>query len=157
MATPHLTRLLYGFCINVRPGDRSALHSKHYLDCAKLSTVLSYVKSSLKSLIIRIRFFDEWAVPDEFRGMTGRIVPLRNFESITKLEIPMVMLFGWDPEIDCALPDVLPPKLQILELTDYLAIRRDSHQPDRQWVNFVHLFQNQRINCSPNLKPVLMR
>jgi hypothetical protein len=74
--------------------------------CTHLDAALSHVKSTLQSLVLRVRFEPEH-YEDIFElstdhatlcGMIGHLTLPRSMPLLTKLEVPWCMLFGWEAD-----------------------------------------------------------
>jgi hypothetical protein len=81
----------------------------YFLSCRILSEALSHIGSTLKSLTLRVRFeTDEYTeVTDPYYGgmdaenlvgVSGRLIGLKDMPKLTSLEIPWVLLFGWEAD-----------------------------------------------------------
>lgn len=137
-ATPFLESLRYDTWINIDNVPHSPKEPWEYFDCTQLDRVLFPLQSTLKELRIFLNFFsdglihiDPWA---KFRGTTGRLESLRNFNRLTKLCMPTTLLSGWiEAEEDWVIENddyyaieelppymarLLPPSLDHLELSD---------------------------------------
>jgi hypothetical protein len=85
------------------------LKNWYFLSCRILSEALSHLRSTLKSLTLRVRFeTDEYTeVTDPYYsgmdagnlvGVSGRLIGLKDMPKLTSLDIPRVLLFGWEAD-----------------------------------------------------------
>ena len=76
---------------------RNRLIEKKF-DCATLSHSLSWVPKSLKQFVISSHFISLQTdvVFESFSGMNSRLDTLQDFQKLSSLEMPNVVLFGWN-------------------------------------------------------------
>ena len=122
MVTPRLRNLSYHYACEVDSDELSTLTHSEYFDCRKLDSSLAHVRDTLETLKLAIDFYSlkyEVALRG-FRGMKDIVRSLQNFRKLKSLDVPFVMLFGWEADPEIALQELLPPGLERLCCTDCL-------------------------------------
>lgn len=121
-AIPRLQSLEYHSHYDIGSGGRPGRNHQEYFDCEKLDNSLMHVQATLKRLVLSIRFssLQTGVALGGFRGMKGRCKLLRHFIEPEALEIPILMLFGWEHDDEFVVSDLLPSGLQGLCLADDL-------------------------------------
>jgi hypothetical protein len=99
--------LIVGNCTQCRDClEMSRPRKQEFFYCTHLDVALSHVKSTLSSLVLKIRFQPEH-YEDMFElstddatlcGMIGHLTLPRCMPLLTKLEMPWCMLFGWEAD-----------------------------------------------------------
>ncbi|KAL8741323.1 MAG: hypothetical protein Q9190_006061, partial [Brigantiaea leucoxantha] len=138
-ATPSLQSLEYHFHYDVDFRRRPGRSHQDLFDCEQLDKSLTHVYNTLTKLILSIRFSSVQSDVDfgGFRGMKGRCTSLRHLTKLETLEIPILMLFGWEPDPHIMMGDLLPSALQTLSLTDDLYELEDSDWPDERLLDLI--------------------
>ena len=131
LATPCLRKLSYLPYFDIDSEGRRGNYCDRFIDYAKLNCALSHVTNTLEYLDISVQVSSRMTILPGFWEMRGRIEPLNDFRSITDLKLPLIMLLGWDLDIDCTLSDILPHKLQKPCITDALISWEKRNQTDR--------------------------
>lgn len=105
LATPSLKSLEYQPWISVNEFPPSPKQRWEYFDCTQLSYSLAHLQGSLERLFISIHFFskrrpnigiDGW----KFRGVSGKLKTLRDFDKLSSLTIPTTLLSDWTPDME---------------------------------------------------------
>ena len=117
----HLRVFRYHFVCRVAPRRDT---SQNYLQCSALSQALQHVRSTLHELILvpqfcmPARYHHTWVGERGKWGPRGVLAGLEQFTSLEHLEVPLVLLLGWDPAIAPSLAKVLPPTLRTFCCSD---------------------------------------
>ena len=135
-ATPRLHRLDYTLCFDVK-------HPRgEHFDCGKLGAALQHVQDTLQSLLISIDPLSPVTDREELLNITGTLPSLRDYEALSDIMVPLDMLMSWNPELNRDVPNLLPPHLEKLCLTDDSLWSNDT-APDCRWNEFVTLYAEQ--------------
>ncbi|KAF2007664.1 hypothetical protein P154DRAFT_516487 [Amniculicola lignicola CBS 123094] len=130
--TPALKHLTYSHCRTVArdapdyeyPVDPSEFESTNIIQCGRLDAALSHVQDTLETLVFTISYEDWPGVHVNSTrslstcGVTGRMGSIKTMSKLTSLEIPWVLLFGWEPEDPPCWTEFLPPTIQCLRIRD---------------------------------------
>ena len=131
--TPQLKRLFFGYYED-RDKPRGYTLREH-LSMETLLHALLYVSPTLEDLELSLSWADgenpggnHWNERKNriFYGVEGKLGSLAAFTSLTRLQLPLVMLLGFYPTGDPTLPQALPPSLRHLCISNDLS----------EWVTF---------------------
>ncbi len=144
-AMPRLKSLEYHSHYDVDSGGRPGRSHQEYFDCEKLDNSLIHVTSTLESLVISIRFssLQSGVALGGFRGMKSRSISLRHVVKLEALEIPILLLFGWESDSQIIMSDLLPSGLQKLCLTDDLYELDESDWTDEKLLELIETYLEQ--------------
>ncbi|KAL8944485.1 MAG: hypothetical protein Q9216_000395 [Gyalolechia sp. 2 TL-2023] len=122
---PNLKRFEYIFCGSVL--DDAVPLARKLLACDKLRKAIEVRANTLEQLILSVGFYDQGFDPDLedldniHYGLSGSLGDLREFERLTYLKAPLVMLLGWDNRTSQTLDAILPETLEDFCCTDDLS------------------------------------
>jgi hypothetical protein len=164
--TPNLHTLEYNFVQNLdkvrRHSDHNEVHNEEWGD---LTTALLQVKGSLIHLAISVSYFYlesedytvDWTIG--LAGLWQRRGWMGSLQSMTKLErleIPLPVLLGWNPDPSRKLRDVLPNNLRELRLRDDLVDWWFEGETTYSWTPWETRFSGdpdshfrETVDCSP--------
>ncbi len=153
-ASPNLKSLEFHLWYNLSSSYRQRGDRQIYLDCVDLSTSLAFVRASLQHLVVDIGFGYHGRVLAPSEGMNGRLDGLQHFVKLSSLEIPSIMLLGWDldkwtPEIPRTLADVMPPNLSQLCFTDHLTHLEGNPWNDEHLLSLIEAYLEARHTSQP--------
>ena len=129
--TPNLHTLEYNFVQGLGKVIFGEFYNeRHYDEWADFTSALTQVQDTLRDLTISLAYYCcegsdvqeldlEWV--DRLWERRGYMGSLRSFSKLERLEIPLPVLLGWNPDFSCKkLRDVLPSSLKELCLRDDL-------------------------------------
>ncbi|KAI9682410.1 MAG: hypothetical protein M1817_000464 [Caeruleum heppii] len=122
--TPRLTKFEYRFACRVN----SLAPLPRYFDSPRVTRALRQIRTTLRSLTLSVSFFPMLAIdvttldPDQ-HTVINRLGSLAGFIHLEQLHVPLIVLFGWDPEgiVPEDVFNCLPPRLRSLGLRDDMA------------------------------------
>ncbi|KAF1844783.1 uncharacterized protein K460DRAFT_365748 [Cucurbitaria berberidis CBS 394.84] len=124
-ATPNLKSFHYEQEIVFNNSTPHAPSLAPYLELDGLNSALACVRHSLErcQLVLRlapcsISTSQYASCGIQFPAIEGTLSVLKDMPLLTKIEIPMIMFFGWFPRTSVKLEEVLPPSITELTLRD---------------------------------------
>jgi hypothetical protein len=121
--SPHLEKLL-SLSPNLKVFKYTHLWAtgEHLFDLRYLFETLLPIKNQVRDLTIAGKYDPhDGPLPRSGHNLQRRFGTLRNFQQLTKLEIPWVLLTELCAYTSSGLKDLLPPNLEILTVNDFLA------------------------------------
>lgn len=156
---PPLKKLVYNYLCD----EAVSLDRGYYFSLPTLSLALSYVQPTIESLTVCV----EHLTPDvdtyicyERGYLDGSLAPFLHFPRLKYLEVPMIVLTGWEvvPRTIRPLAEMLPKSIQHLCLTDWLS---DWHSCDwevHHWLerlsDYLAVRKESRSQIAPDLHTV---
>lgn len=156
LATPSLRSLQYHSWFDIDSDGRLGRAHWEYFDCAKFRQSLEFVQGSLEHLVISVHFISLQTdvALGGFRGLVGRVENLHFFTDLLSLEIPIIVLLGWNADSPRKLGDLLPPSLRHLFLTDDLHELGEDEWGDEAMLPLIQEFLEDREFGTSELKGI---
>ena len=165
-ATPNLKSFYYEQEIVFNSSTPDAPSLVPYLDLNGLNSALACVRKTLEQCRLVLRLApgsisaSQYASSGiDFPAIEGTLSALKNMWQLTKVEVPMVMFFGWLPRTSVRLEEVLPPNLTELTLRDdfvpYCYWSRSSSRERR--IARIRKYIRERNRHAPNMRILKVR